>query len=312
VTSICVVGIGGVGGYFGGKLCRSASRIEADIYFVARGQHLAEIRKNGLQVSTATEGDWVCHPTLATDCIEDLPVMDVCLVCVKSYDLKPVVQQISTKMTDGTAIVPLLNGVDVYERIREELHIARVFPACVFIGTHIAAYGKVEQQGGACKILIGSDPQSSGVVPNQLLQQLAMSDIQYQWFDDVSPALWSKYVFIAAFGLVTASFDKTIGEVMESSHLSAYTRAVIAEIVELSQKKGVALSPNIVSETYEKGREFPFDTRTSIQRDVELMDKPDERDLFGGTILRLGQQLGVATPKTQELWDMLSQRKPLK
>ena len=47
---IGIVGIGGVGGYFGGKLAREyENSSEHEIIFIARGQHLNAIQKNGLQ-----------------------------------------------------------------------------------------------------------------------------------------------------------------------------------------------------------------------------------------------------------------------
>jgi len=308
---IGIIGIGGVGGYFGGKLCQLLATPDVNIYFVARGKHLAEIRQKGLRVSTALEGEWVCHPTLATDRIEELPMLDACLVCVKSYDLKSVVQQLQHKVSASSAIVPLLNGIDIYDRIREDLGTAPVFPACAYIGTHVADYGQVVQQGGACKILLGKDPHAATIIPHQLLGVFDNSGIRYEWCDDVTMALWTKYIFIAAFGLVTASFDKTLGEVMGSSPLSECVLAAMGEIVALSEKKGVSLPAGIILESYAKGRDFPYETKTSFQRDVEAADKPDERDLFGGTILRLGQQLDVETPMTLDLWERLSRRKPL-
>ncbi len=308
---IGIIGIGGVGGYFGGKLCQLKTTPDVNVHFVARGKHLAKIRQSGLMVNTALEGEWICHPTLATDRIEDLPTLDVCLVCVKSYDLKPVIQQLQSRVSATTAIVPLLNGIDIYERIREDLSMAQVFPACVYIGTHLAGHGKVVQQGGARKIRLGKDPQAANVVPQRLFELFDKSTIKYEWVDDVAVALWTKYIFIAAFGLVTASFNKTIGEVMNSTALSEDVQDVIGEIMTLSEKQGVALPEGIATASYEKGHEFSFETKTSFQRDVELADKPDERDLFGGTILRLGQQYGVATPKTLELWGRLGRRKPL-
>ncbi len=307
---IGILGIGGVGGYFGGKLCKLAVSPEVAVYFVARGKHLAEVRQNGLQVSTGQEGEWVCHPTLATDQIEALPMLDICLVCVKAYDLKPVIRQLQSKVSAASVMVPLLNGIDIYERIREDLSTAQVFPACVYVGTHVAAPGKIVQQGGAGKILLGPDPKAPAVVPQPLLALFDQSGIQYEWTEAVTRALWAKYIFIAAFGLVTASFDKTLGEVMVSSALSDDVRAVMGEIVALAEKKGVALPAGIVAESYAKGWDFVSATKTSFQRDVEVADKPDERDLFGGTILRLGQQWGVATPATAALWEKLSQRKP--
>ncbi len=308
--NIGIIGVGGVGGYFGGKICKQAPSREKGVYFVARGKHLDEIRKKGLQVTTATEGDWVCNPTLATDHIEELPILDVCFLCVKSYDLKTVVPQLRHKVTDSTLVVPLLNGIDVYERVREDLQRAMVLPACVYMGTHIETYGKVAQLGGACKILLGRDPQSA-TVPVSLFELFRTSRIDYEWFEDVYPVIWEKYVFIAGFALVTASFDKTLGQVMESRSLSDYVLSVMAEIVGLSRKIGINLPETIITDSYEKGRNFPYETKTSFQRDFENLNKPDERDLYGGTILRLGKRLDIDAPVTQKLWDILNHRKPL-
>ena len=310
--NIGIIGVGGVGGYFGGKICKLVPRKDADIFFVARGRHLDAIRKNGLYVSTATEGEWVCSPTLATDRIEELPVLDICLLCVKSYDLKDAVSRLGDKVSSSTLIVPLLNGIDIYERIREGLQTAQVLPACVYVGTHIETYGKVAQKGGACKILLGKDPRAHGSAPNPVFDIFSTSRIKYEWFEDVYPEIWGKFVFIAAFGLVTAGFDKTIGQVMESGALSDYVLSVMEEVVKLAGETGVVLPGTIVADSYQKGSSFSYETQTSFQRDVESTDKPDERDLFGGTILRLGKRLEVDTPSTKELWDLLNRRKPFR
>lgn len=51
---IAIIGVGGVGGYFGGKLAAHyAHEKDVDITFIARGKHLEEIQKNGLKVITA-------------------------------------------------------------------------------------------------------------------------------------------------------------------------------------------------------------------------------------------------------------------
>lgn len=308
--NIGIIGVGGVGGYFGGKICRSVETQEKKVCFVARGRHLEEIRKNGLRVSTALEGEWVCRPSLATGAIEELPDLDVCLIGVKSYDLKNVVVQLQDKVSETTLVLPLLNGIDIYERIREHLGAGTVLPACAYVGTHVETYGKVTQKGGARKILFGRDPQKDTPLPGPLFALFDASRIAYEWFDDVYPAIWSKYVFIAAFGLVTACFDKTLGQVMESTELSDHVLSIMGEIVAISRRKGIGLPETIIADAYNKGREFPHETKTSFQRDFEQPDRPDERDLFGGTILRLGERFGVETPFAREAWDILNRRKP--
>ncbi len=309
--NVGVIGVGGVGGYFGGKICHAASRHEAKVFFVARGRHLAAIREKGLLLSTSDEGDMVCSPVLATDDIDDLPTLDVCLLCVKSYDLHDALLGLQHRLSPATLVVPLLNGVDVYERVRAVLDTPIVFPACVYVGTHIEAYGKVAQKGGACKILLGRDPKNGMVVPEGLFSLFRASNVKHEWFEDVYPEIWTKYIFIASFALVTAAFDRTIGQVMASAELGRYARSVMAEVVALARAKGVALPEAIIETTYRKGNDFPPETKTSFQRDVEQADKPDERDLFGGTVMRMGTTLGIATPATQELYEKLQARKPL-
>jgi 2-dehydropantoate 2-reductase len=308
--NIGVIGVGGVGGYYGSKLCRLISERGIHVYFIARGAHLAAMRQNGLSVKTATEGDWASHPTLATDNFGDLPVLDVCLVCVKAYDLLKTTQQLRPCLSDKTAVIPLLNGIDIYERMRHETDRARIYPACSYIGVHISAPGKIFQGGGDCKVLMGSDPQSADTPPQFLFELFERCGILYEWRGDISWVLWRKYIFIAGFGMVMACFDITLGQLMETPKWSRYARAIMEEIASLARNKGIALPADVVAATYRQGHDFAYEAKTSFQRDFEKKDKPDERELFADTILRLGKQLEIETPVTLEVRNLLEQRKP--
>jgi 2-dehydropantoate 2-reductase len=307
--SIGIVGVGGVGGYFGSKLCSLIHDAGARVYFVARGPHLAAIRRDGLSVKTAHDGDWTARPTLATDNFGDLPALDACLVCVKSYDLLTVAQQLRSCVKAAAPVVPLLNGIDIYERMRRELDRGLIYPACTYIGVHIAAPGKIYQGGGDCKILLGRDPRSPGFRPRLLFEMFKQCDIRFEWRDDIDVMLWRKYIFIAAFGMVMACFDSTLGQVLETPRLSRYVHEVMREIVAIAGGGGVNLPMDIVDETYRRGHDFAYESKTSFQRDFEKADKPDERDLFADTILRLGRQAGIETPATGELWKIMEERK---
>jgi 2-dehydropantoate 2-reductase len=310
-VNIGIIGVGGVGGYFGGKICRQAQAEQNSVYFIARGNHLQAIKKRGLQITTSDEGQWTCHPSLATDRIEDLPSLDICLLCVKSYDLPSITKLVADKISDSTIIVPLLNGVDIYDRIRETISTGFVYPSCVYVGTHIESSGKIRQDGGACKILIGQDPIKPGEPPRSLLDLFLRSTIRYEWCSDVYLEIWGKFIFIASFGLVSACFNKTLGEIISSQELSNTVISVMKETYRLAIAKGVNLQESIIGESYNKGRNFPYETKTSFQRDFEIMDRPDERDLFGGAIIRMGKKFGIETPFTGQLWDKINHQKPL-
>lgn len=150
--NVGTIGIGGVGGYFGGKLTGllgQDTNKDLKIYFVARNKHLEEIKKNGLLLSTVEDGETICRPTLATDNIDELPELDLCFLCVKSYDFNSVLKAVKNKIKDDTDIIPLLNGVDIYERVRKIIPNGVVYPSCAYVGTHLERYGKVTQNGGS-------------------------------------------------------------------------------------------------------------------------------------------------------------------
>ena len=80
--------------------------------------------------------------------------------------------------------------------------------------------------------------------------------------------------------MVTAAYNKTLGEVMASVELSGITRGIMSEIAGIAKAKGINLKPSIIEEAFKKAQGFPPETKTSFQRDFEISNKPDERDLF--------------------------------
>ncbi|MBW2638323.1 MAG: hypothetical protein JRC86_12545 [Deltaproteobacteria bacterium] len=72
---IAVLGIGGVGGYYGAKLASAyASSEEHRIFFIARGDHLKAIQEKGLTLITPTES-FSAIPSVATGNPEELGPM---------------------------------------------------------------------------------------------------------------------------------------------------------------------------------------------------------------------------------------------
>lgn len=306
--NIGIIGIGGIGGYYGGKLTR-LPELDKDIkvYFIARGPHLQEIRKNGL-VLDSDEGEFICTPTYATDDFSELPVLDLCVVCVKSYDLDNAMVKVRGKIAPHTIILPLLNGVDIYERIRKRIEAGIVLPACVYIGTHIEKPGKVMQRGGTRVIHLGNDPEKKDF-NHDIFRLFDMAGIKYIWYDDPYPEIWNKFFLIAPFGLVTANFNKNFGEILQSKELSAHAENIMKEVVSIAKAKGIKLPDNIISETFEKVRKFPPETTTSFQRDFEDIMKSDERDIFGGAIIRMGAELGISTEATGLIYGSIEKKK---
>ena len=152
---IAVVGLGGVGGYFGGKIARKyAGSPEHGVVFIARGAHLAAIRRDGLLLKTVEE-EFRVKPDLATDNPSEAGRCDLILFSVKEYDLEAAATALIPLLHEKTIVLPVLNGVDIAERLRSILPRGVVLSGCVYISAFIEAPGVVRQVGGACRLLFG-------------------------------------------------------------------------------------------------------------------------------------------------------------
>jgi len=303
IERICVAGIGGIGGYIGFHLGRnwaSAQGSNRQLSFLARGEHLKAIQEKGLTFYSPSGEEGMVKPHRATDDPSILPVQDLVVLCVKGYHLQEICHQLHPIVGDTTAILPLLNGIDIYERIRSILSKGIVLPACIYISSTREGPGAVRQSGGKGNIIAGADPRYPGYDPVPLIQMMQEAGIPFEWQENPFPALWSKYLFIASFALVTGMSGKPIGGVLADPDLKERLRHIMEEVLALARAKGVEFPSTVIEEVLARAAAFPYDTKTSYQRDLEVPGKPNEGDLFGGTILRMGKELGIPTPWTED------------
>lgn len=303
--NVCAIGVGGVGGYFGGKLTHTFSLkpdSSVNIFFVARGKHLEAIRQNGLVLKSPEFGSITCQPTLATERINELPEIDIFLICVKGYDLMDVATSMRDRIKQNTVILPFLNGADIQERLRNKIKTGMILPACVYVSSYVEEPGVVVQIGKPGKIIFGRDPEHPDYTPEELFRLFEKSSIVYEWKDDANPAIWEKYLFIASFGLISARYNRTLGEILEEPSLKEEVIGIMNEIYSIILKRNIGLPDGIVDLSLKKAAMFPRDTQTSLQRDIHQKKGKSELELFGGTIIDLGKKLGIPTPTTQKIY----------
>jgi 2-dehydropantoate 2-reductase len=305
---ICVVGVGGVGGYFGGKLAHTFSPnldFSVNIFFVARGKHLEVIKKNGLILKSPEFGSITCKPRFATERISDLPDIDVFLICVKGYDLMDVATAVRDRIKENSVIIAPLNGADIQERLRDKIKTGIVLPTCTYLSSYIEEPGIVVHIGNPGRMIFGRDPDHPDHIPHEIFRLFEKASIVYEWQDDANPAIWEKYIFIASFGLISARYNRTLGEILEEPSLKDEAIAIMNEIHSIALRRNIRLPDGIIDLSLKKAGMFPRNTETSLQRDIHQKKGKSELELFGGTIIKLGKKLGIPTPTTQEIYQEL-------
>lgn len=151
---ISILGIGGVGGYYGGKLAgRYSSSDETEILFVAKGENETAIRSQGLKLITP-DGEQLVHPKIVTSRPADLGIVDFVLCCVKGYDLENALESVKPCVTEETVILPLLNGVNASEKIRTIMRNAEVWEGCAYLISRLIAPGVVQASGNISKFFL--------------------------------------------------------------------------------------------------------------------------------------------------------------
>jgi 2-dehydropantoate 2-reductase len=172
-------------------------------------------------------------------------------------------------ITGDTLIIPLLNGIDIYERIREILPTAIILPAGVYVSANIAEPGVVVQLGLAGTLFCGPDPEHAEDNYQHLAGFFQSLDINFQWHENPFYPIWEKFVFIASFGLVTAYSSETFGGVLADARLKELVKKVMAEIICLAKARGIMLKDDVADSVITKARAFPYETKSSYQRDIE-------------------------------------------
>src|SRR5258707_1255388 len=135
---IAVIGAGGVGGGFGAALAKAG----ADVTFVARGAHLAAMKRDGLKVQSP-RGDPHLMPTRATNNPAEIGVVDIVLFCVKLWDVESAGEAIKPLVGADTAVIPLQTGIDAAERLLPILGRNAVMGGVAQISAPIVAPGLI-------------------------------------------------------------------------------------------------------------------------------------------------------------------------
>lgn len=288
---VAIIGTGGVGGYFGGRLAQGGH----DVAFVARGAHLEAMRAHGLRVDSIA-GDFRLERVTATDRIEDLGPVDLVLVCVKTWQVVEVAERLAPLLGPDTVVVPLQNGVEAPGQLQARVGRERVLAGIARIIAFVAGPGHIRHVGGDPMLELGEPAGPATPRVAALVAALdALHGVTARACDDIQAALWLKLMFVAGLGAVAALARVPIGPLRSVPETRALLVEAMAEIERVALARGIAIPPGRIEATLRYVDALPPDGTVSLQRDLAA-GAPSEIDAWSGAVVRLGREVGVDAP----------------
>ena len=298
---IAVSGIGGVGGYYGGLLAAHYQHSEdIDIYFVSRGKNLKAIQENGLQVKTPQKMI-VAHPKRITDNPADIGKVDFLFCCTKAYDLEDNIRQLKPAIGTETVVIPLLNGVDIADRIQRILPDAYVWEGCSYIVSALEVPGVIDKTSPKDFLYFGS---KNGDKMRQRLLLSLLEDAGIAAFnpEDMEQRTWMKYAMISTTATITSFYNLPIGKIVKH-HFDEYI-ALVEEVRNVAVAKGIRLADDIVDSCAEAQRLMPEDSTTSMHRDF-MQGGSNELETLTGYVVKAASELNVEVPLYNKMYNHL-------
>lgn len=285
---IAIFGVGGVGGYFGGRLAQAGETV----FFIARGAHLQAMQARGLRVESL-QGDFDVFPIQATADPAEIGAVDVVLLGVKTWQVEAAAQAMRPLIGPDTFVVPLQNGLEAADQIRAVLGADRVIGGTCRIYSLISAPGCIRHLGLEPMMIIGELDARQSQRTEQLRLTLENAGITATIAPNIQTELWEKFLLLR-WGVVGAVTRAPAGVIRQLAEVRQMVIQACQEVVEVAHAYDVELPGDITAQSLAILDDLPPAATTSMQRD--MMDgRPSELDAQVGALVRLGQRVGVST-----------------
>lgn len=286
---IGVIGAGGVGGYYGGRIAAGG---RAEVRFLARGAHLEAMRANGLQILSPL-GDFHLKTPFATDDPAEIGPCDAVLICTKMWGLPDALEAAVAMAGPETIVIALQNGVDGEPAVVSRFGPERAAGGCVWIPAEIAQPGVVRQNGAMTRLIVGSLDRQPDPRLSALHHAADLPEIGAELSADVEADIWRKFVMLACHSGMTAAMRATIGEVLDQAR--DRFEAALKEAIAVGRATCPRLEDDLFARTMAAVEAMPYTMKSSMLQDLERGGRI-ELPWLSGAIVRLGAEYGIATP----------------
>jgi 2-dehydropantoate 2-reductase len=308
-VKVAVVGAGAIGAYVGAALARGG----ADVHLIARGEHLAAMRRDGVTV-LSPRGDFHAHPHATSDPAEIGPA-DIVFLGLKAYSYAGAGSLIRPLLRPGTGVVAAQNGIpwwyfhglpgpyagrrveaaDPGGAVSAAIPPGQAIGCVVYCSAEIEAPGVIRHVEGT-RFSIGEPDGTISDRCTAFSQAMIAGGLKCPVETDLRPQVWLKLMGNVAFNPISVLAAATMGEIAAHPGTRQLVLGMMHETAEIAASLGSP--PKISVERRFEGAAKVGDHKTSMLMDFEA-GKPLETDVLLKAPIELARLTGVPAPNLE-------------
>lgn len=293
IQSVAVLGAGAVGSYV---IWGLSHKKDIRLGVIAEGERADRLKKGGCRINDEVYRPEVWSPQEAED-------VDLLIVSLKYGSLPEALESIKTIVGEHTTVMSLMNGVDSEKLIAEQVGDDRVLRSLIKVASHKEENGYYFNPETTLGIIFGelAAPFDSERV-HAIESFFADTGIHFRSTEFIREEIWGKFRLNVCNNLPQAILGAGVGCYSDSTHMKVISDGLRRELEQIALAKGIDMSK--MAGTSGRGSAVPASARYSTLQDLDA-GRHTEIDMFSGTLMRMGEELGIPTPYNEYTYHMI-------
>lgn len=298
---VLVLGAGGTGGYFGGRLAQSG----ADVTFLVRPARAEQLARDGLRIRSPLGDAGLRVATVTADAAGELASrapFDLVLLSCKAYDLDSAMDAIAPAIGPETVILPILNGLRHYAALDARFGAARVLGGLCFISVAKADDGGIVHLGRPASITFGERGGERDSARTRAFAALcAKAGIDHLCTPRIAQALWTKFCFLAALAAGTCLMRASVGRIVAGEGGADFMQALYRECLAVAAAAGEPVPGEDAAQALATLTQAGSPLTASMLRDLQAGHAVEGAHIVGDMLHR-ARAAGLDAPLLATAW----------
>lgn len=297
---VVIVGAGAMGSIYGGFLAEAGN----EVYFLDVFQeHVDTINRDGLWIE-GTSGDRYIKNIKATSNPEEVGVVDLAIVFVKSTITDIAIQQNKAVIGENTVVLTLQNGLRNIEKLETVVKKEQIIAGTTSHGANLLGPGRIKHAGHGDTTIGELDGTITERIENiaKVFKDANLDPVKVS--DNVMGLIWDKLLSNVGINPMTALTGLKNGEVLDHEESESMAVEAVKEGAKVADAIGIKLNFDDPVEHFKEVSRNTGENISSMLSDV-MNKRKTEIDNINGAIVKLGEENGVDTPVNKVLTNMV-------